>query len=641
MAKEKSFAFIFEGSRYMAEKKDSVKEITEKLEQGLKELFDSERYKTYLNTMSKFHNYSFNNTLLIAMQKPDATLVAGFNSWQKNFDRHVNKGEKGIRIMAPAPYKKKQEVDVIDKNTGKPVIGEDGKPKTEQVEIVIPAFKPVTVFDVSQTTGKDIPSLGADELKFTVENFEDFIKALERVSPVPMEYMDISSEAKGYFSPSEQRIVIQNDMGESQTVKTAVHEIAHSLLHDKDNVRVEGIEEGEKKSRSTKEVEAESVAYTVCQHFGIDTSEYSFAYVAGWSSGKEMPELKESMDTIRKTASQLITGIENELREIQLQRSQTMEKAQEPVTLVVAECCEYHALGEHYEGVKSVDEAIRLFQAIPSESLNGIKSIGLDVPRVDKEFSMEIDVLVGQTFDLDTLNFVPGVKENKQAMEMIARLIDHYPEMEIRGEIPPLCAEILSQIREERTLLEELSPSMALAIKIDEFMHDFDPYAYADQVTDREAQVKTISDDLEKGEAGYMVSYFKELISNEDGLMEDRQKAQQFIKEIEEYKPLAKIEEQLEENYNHIDNYLNNLKKPSEERIENSRETEEKQEEALNQADSDSGRKTDVDKQIKTGKRPSLRKRLEEKKAQVASVPEKPANEKEHVKNNERSITDG
>ena len=318
-----------------------------------------------------------------------------------------------------------------------------------------------------------------------------------------------------------------------------------------------------------------------------------------------------------------------------------MEKAQEPVTLVVAECCEYHALGEHYEGVKSVDEAIKLFEAIPSERLNGIKSIGLDVPRVDKEFSMEIDVLVGQTFDLDTLNFVPGVKENEQAMEMIARLINHYPEMEIRGEIPPLCAEILSQIREERTLLEELSPSMALAIKIDEFMHDFDPYAYADQVTDREAQVKTISDDLEKGEAGYMVSYFKELISNEDGLMEDRQKAQQFIKEIEEYKPLAKIEEQLEENYNHIDNYLNNLKKPSEERNENSRETEEKQEEALNQADSDSGRRTDVDKQIKTGKRPSLRKRLEEKKAQVASVPEKPANEKEHVKNNERSMTYG
>ena len=183
---------------------------------------------------------------------------------------------------------------------------------------------------------------------------------------------------------------------------------------------------------------------------------------------------------------------------------------------------------------------------------------------------------------------------------------------------------------------------MVLAIKIDEFMHDFDPYAYADQVTDREEQVKTISDDLEKGEAGYMVSYFKELISNEDGLMEDRQKAQQFIKEIEEYKPLAKIEEQFEENYNHIDNYLNNLKKPSEERIENSRETDEKQEEALNQADSDSGRKTDVEKQIKkSGKRPSLRKRLEEKKAQVASVPEKPANEKEHVKNNERSMTDG
>ncbi|MDO4189924.1 MAG: ArdC-like ssDNA-binding domain-containing protein, partial [Lachnospiraceae bacterium] len=260
----------------MAEKtkNDAVKEITDKLEQGLKELFDSEKFKAYLNTMSKFHNYSFNNTLLIAMQKPDATLVAGFQSWQKNFERHVNKGEKGIKIMAPSPYKKKQEMEVIDPKTQRPVLGDDGKPKTEEVEITIPAFRPVTVFDVSQTTGKEIPTLGADELKFSVEGFEDFMKAMERVAPVPIEYMDISSGAKGYFSPSEQKIAIQKDMGESQTVKTAVHETAHSLLHDKDNVRVEGIEAGDKKTRSTKEVEAESVAYTVCQHFGIDTSDY-------------------------------------------------------------------------------------------------------------------------------------------------------------------------------------------------------------------------------------------------------------------------------------------------------------------------------------------------------------------------------
>lgn len=220
-------------------------------------------------------------------------------------------------------------MEVIDPKTKRPVLGDDGKPKTEEVEITIPAFKPVTVFDVSQTDGKPIPDLGVAELMTSVEDFKDFMKALERVAPVPIEYMDIASGAKGYFSPSEQIIAIQKDMSESQTVKTAVHETAHSLLHDKDHVRVEGIDDSEKKTRSTKEVEAESVAYTVCQHFGIDTSEYSFGYVAGWSSGKEMTELKESMDTIRMTASQLITGIEDALKEIKLEREQGKVQSQE------------------------------------------------------------------------------------------------------------------------------------------------------------------------------------------------------------------------------------------------------------------------------------------------------------------------
>lgn len=307
-------------------RESSVKEITKKLEQGLKELFESERYKTYLTTMSKFHNYSFNNTLLIAMQKPDATLVAGFTSWQKNFDRHVKKGEKGIRIMAPAPYKKKTEQEVIDPNTQKPIRGEDGKVKKKQVEIIIPAFKPVTVFDVSQTDGKPIPELAINELLSKVEDYQDFVKALAKVAPVPVMYEDIPSGAKGYFSPSQQKIAIQKGMSESQTVKTLIHETAHSLLHDKENVRMEGTGDAEKKSRSTKEVEAESVAYTVCQHFGIDTSEYSFGYVAGWSSGKEMPELKTSMETIRKTASRLITDTENALKEIRLTKTLENEK---------------------------------------------------------------------------------------------------------------------------------------------------------------------------------------------------------------------------------------------------------------------------------------------------------------------------
>lgn len=308
------------------QRESSVKEITKKLEQGLKELFESERYKEYLTTMSKFHNYSFNNTLLIAMQKPDATLVAGFTSWQKNFDRHVKKGEKGIRIMAPAPYKKKAEQEVIDPNTQKPILGEDGKVKKKQVEITIPAFKPVTVFDVSQTDGKPIPELSANELLSKVEDYQDFVMALTKVAPVPVMYEDIPSGAKGYFSPSQQKIAIKKGMSESQTVKTLVHETAHSLLHDKENVRMEGTGDRETKSRSTKEVEAESVAYTVCQHFGIDTSEYSFGYVAGWSSGKEMPELKTSMETIRKTASKLITDTENALEEIRLTKTLGSEK---------------------------------------------------------------------------------------------------------------------------------------------------------------------------------------------------------------------------------------------------------------------------------------------------------------------------
>lgn len=309
----------------MAEKKDTVKEITDKLEQGLKDLFDSDKFKTYLNTMSKFHNYSFNNTLLIAMQRPDATLVAGFQSWQKNFERHVIKGAKGIKIMAPSPYKVKTEVDVIDVNTGKPVI-ENGKTKREEKEIIVPAFRPVTVFDVSDTDGKPIPELGTHELMDTVEEFRQFMAALEAVSPVPLVYENIESGAKGYFSPSEQRIAIQENMPESQTVKTVVHEIAHSLLHDKENVRMEGLEDEATKNRNTKEVLAESVAYTVCQHFGIDTSEYSFGYVAGWSSGKDMKELKESMDTIRRTASELITAIEDTMETLEKDRDKAVEK---------------------------------------------------------------------------------------------------------------------------------------------------------------------------------------------------------------------------------------------------------------------------------------------------------------------------
>ena len=306
--------------------KQKVQEITEKLEQGIKELFESEKYKTYLNTMSKFHNYSFNNTMLIAMQKPDATLVAGFKAWQKNFDRHVKKGEKGIRILAPAPYKIKEEQEKLDPVTGEIMLDKNGMPVTEEVEIKIPAFRVVPVFDVSQTDGKELPDIGVNELSGSVEDYEDFMQALTEVSPVPITYEDIEGEAKGYFHTTDHRIAIQEGMSQSQTVKTAIHEVAHAKLHDRE--RNQDIDAVLDKDRNTKEVEAESVAYTVCQHFGIDTSDYSFGYIAGWSSDRDMKELKSSLDTIRKTASELITGIEDRLAELQKDRAVEQEQKQ-------------------------------------------------------------------------------------------------------------------------------------------------------------------------------------------------------------------------------------------------------------------------------------------------------------------------
>lgn len=310
--------------------KQKVQEITEKLEQGIKELFESEKYKTYLNTMSKFHNYSFNNTMLIAMQKPDATLVAGFKAWQKNFDRHVKKGEKGIRILAPAPYKIKEERDKIDPVTQELLLDKDGNPQKEEVEITIPAFRAVSVFDVAQTDGKPIPELAAKELLSDVEGYQDMIRAVEAISPVPIELEEIAGDSKGYYDREAKRIAVQENMSEGQTLKTMIHEVAHSKLHSKEVEQDEQM----KKDRNTKEVEAESIAYTVCQHFGVDTSDYSFGYIAGWSSGRDTKELRASMDTIRRTASELITGIEKQLQELQRNREVSQEQTKESILLI-------------------------------------------------------------------------------------------------------------------------------------------------------------------------------------------------------------------------------------------------------------------------------------------------------------------
>ena len=296
--------------------KQRVQELTDKLEQGLQDLFNSDSYCNYLRTMSKFHNYSFNNTLLIAMQKPDATLVAGYKAWQKNFERHVNKGEKAIRILAPAPYKIKEERDKIDPVTQELLLDKDGNPQKEEVEITIPAFRAVSVFDLSQTDGKPIPELTAKELLSDVEGYQDMIRAVEAISPVPIELEEIAGDSKGYYDREAKRIAVQENMSESQTLKTMIHEVAHSKLHSKEVEQDEQM----RKDRNTKEVEAESVAYTVCQHFGVDTSDYSFGFIAGWSSGRDTKELRASMDTIRKTASELITGIEEQLYLLELEK---------------------------------------------------------------------------------------------------------------------------------------------------------------------------------------------------------------------------------------------------------------------------------------------------------------------------------
>ena len=310
---------------------EKLKEITDRLEQGIAELFDSERYKEYLRVMSKFHNYSFNNTLLIAMQKPDASLVAGFSAWKNNFERNVMKGQKGIKIIAPSPYKIKQEMQKIDPHTQKPIIGKDGKPVTEEKEVTIPAYKVVSVFDVSQTEGKELPDIAVDELTGDVDRYKDFFAALEKTSPVPIAFENIGGGSHGYYHLEDKRIAINEGMSELQTLKTAIHEIAHAKLHDID-LNAPKDEQQPHVDRRTREVEAESVAYTVCQHYGLDTSDYSFGYVAGWSSGRELSELKSSLETIRSAAAEIINSIDENLAELQKAQDKEQTAGQEQPT---------------------------------------------------------------------------------------------------------------------------------------------------------------------------------------------------------------------------------------------------------------------------------------------------------------------
>ena len=517
--------------------KERLREITEGIEQGIKELFESDKYQQYLSTMSRFHRYSVNNTILIHMQKPDATLVAGFHRWKDQFERHVKKGEHGITIIAPTPFKKKIEEQKIDPDTKAPVLDKDGRVVTEEKEVEIPMFRPVKVFDASQTEGKPLPQL-ANNLSGDVQEYEAFMEALRRTAPVPMTVERISGDMDGYFSTSEQRIAIREGMSQVQTVSAAVHEIAHSKLHnyEKERQAVAAGSEGKEvkpKDRHTEEVEAESISYAVCQYYGIQTGENSFGYIASWSAGKELPELRASLETINKTASGLITDIDKHFAEICKERGidrnaqqeqaekefvketesapilepasvpepepgfsryyitqETLDRGSYPfmmgaqvhetaelnsyedgtvkafgyldyphpltteqitasafipavgnpilseteqeqplLTYYVAECMEFPSLGEYHENLSLV-EAVRLYEAIPAERMNGIKGIGFNL-QDGSDYDGEFPIVEGRHIDLETINQIAHFRDSPVVQEALADVMAALPDVEV------------------------------------------------------------------------------------------------------------------------------------------------------------------------------------------------------------------
>ena len=528
--------------KIMAENKptnrERLREITDGIEQGIKELFESEKYMRYLSVMSRFHRYSVNNTMLIYMQKPDATLVAGYNKWKDQFERHVKKGEHGITIIAPTPYKKKIEEQKLDPDTKAPILDKDGKIVTEEKEIEIPMFRPVKVFDVSQTDGKPLPEL-ASSLSGNVPNYEAFMEALRRSAPVPITFEAMAADTDGYFSADHQKIAIRQGMSEVQTVSATVHEIAHSKLHNQNKIQIandekyqeielfdkpglfsngriardtlpEGVycydlrgsdydpgdpiyvedrvgvnhagsvilaepldlskegylrlteEEGlnfvggfstlaqflqeQKKDRHTEEVEAESISYAVCKYFKIETGENSFGYIASWSQGKELKELRASLETINKTSGTLISDIERHYKEICKERGidpnakaepenapieQPADAAKDTLTYYAAECMEFPNLGEYHDNL-SLEEAIRIYQEIPAERMNGIKGIGFEL-KDGSDYEGPFPILTGQTIDLDTIQAIDYYRDNPLVQKAVKDLAEAMPEMEVLG----------------------------------------------------------------------------------------------------------------------------------------------------------------------------------------------------------------
>ena len=515
--------------------KERLREITEGIEQGIKELFESDKYRQYLSTMSRFHRYSVNNVTLIHMQMPGATHVAGYNKWRDQFERHVKKGEHGITIIAPTPFKKKIEQQKLDPDTKAPMLDKDGKVITEEKEIEIPMFRPVKVFDVSQTEGKPLPQLASD-LTGNVRQFEAFLEALRRSSPVPVSIEPLESSMDGYFSPEKQKIVVRSGMSEVQTVSAAVHEIAHAKLHNYEKEREAAAagtqqEPPKKKDRQTEEVEAESISYTVCQYFGIQTGENSFGYIATWSSGKELPELRASLETIQKTSTGLINDIERNFKEICKERGIDLtgqpEPKKEPIETEKEQLC-------------VLDDSVYLHIQATED--------GWDYTLYDRETMQELD---GGQLDRPDLPLSTAALEICQMHDMGAEsiklapleLVETLQEAAIRqmqGEVEQREADQVQDISAQtvdapiQTAVESEVTAEELAVAIDNFAYDYDTYEYGDRVEDREQAVAELLQIIQSDKVSSIREWLQE-IAEEDEIPAIRIQAQELITKMDHF----------------------------------------------------------------------------------------------------------
>lgn len=546
--------------------KEKLKEITASIETGIQELFKSEKYQQYLRTMSRFHRYSVNNTMLIYMQKPDATLVAGFNKWRDNFGRNVMKGEKGIRIIAPSPYKKRIEEAKLDPDTRLPMLDADGKVIMEKKEIQIPMFKPVIVFDVSQTSGKPLPQLASD-LAGNIQNYAAFMEALERSSPVPIALKELDQGIDGYFDQVKGTITLRSGMSEVQTVSAAIHEIAHSMLHDNKHqqevpVGSENAASAKKKDRRTEEIEAESVSYAVCAYYGIATGENSFGYIASWSKDKELSELRASLETINKAASELITDIDRNYVQIMNERAAELEDAKAPFeeTIPLEEKDRpYHQSNTDRHMVPiSKEQAVELFER--------------DVP----VYMIYPDGKEAMAFDVDEICSFDGLvgisREDWETMKIVLAPVMDKPDYEkvFRGSEKD--AYLLFQLKETPELAElrfesfEYLQKNNLTVKPENYES-----VYAGMLPAGKEQGETLSDlytkfniDHPQGFYGHSMSVSDIIVLRQQGQISSHYVDSWGFKELPHFmleNYLKNAEMAVEDDYGMIDGILNNGQK--------------------------------------------------------------------------------